>query len=210
MISPDGCEITDFKTGAPREEHRFQIEVYALLWTLDKARNPQGHHVNRLVLAYEATEVDVPVPSSDGLRALERQLVERRAAAQAAVSQNPPEAKPDRSHCGSCEVRQLCDEYWTSDVQRKRYNEDRGMHFGDFEVTITARHGPTSWDVRFELPEDRLGGDQAVVRTVGREELKIGDRLRLLDGAMLVDMENPEQPAVVTMGTTSEAFRVSS
>ena len=42
VISPDECEITDFKTGLPREEHRFQIEVYALLWTLDKKRNPQG------------------------------------------------------------------------------------------------------------------------------------------------------------------------
>ena len=209
VISPEACEITDFKTGKPSEAHRFQLVVYALLWALDEERNPQGRPATRLILAYDSGEVEVPVPNPDGLKALEQELVERRAAARAAVSQNPPEARPDPSHCSSCEVRQLCDEYWTSGVQRKRFDEDRGTHFGDFEVTITARHGPSSWDARFELPEDRLGGDQAVVRTTVGEGLKIGDRLRLLDGAILTVEENPEQPAVVTLGTTSETFRVS-
>ena len=204
-ISPETCGITDFKTGAPSEAHRFQIEVYALLWTLDTERNPQGRSADRLILAYDSGEVDIPVPSHHRLKALEQEIVERRAAARAAVSQNLPEARPDPSHCSSCEVRQLCEEYWNSGVRRRRYDEDRGIHFGDFEVTITARHGPSSWDARFELPEDRR---QAVVRTTAGEELRIGDRLRLLDGAMLVDEENPEQPAVVTLGATSEKFTV--
>ena len=205
-ISPEACEITDFKTGTPSVAHRFQIAVYALLWTLDKERNPRGRSADRLILAYDSGEVEIPVPNSHGLKALEQELVQRRAAARAAVSQSPPKARPAPSHCSSCEVRQLCEEYWTSGVQRKRYDEDRRTYFGDFEVTITARHGPSSWDARFEFPEDRL---QAVVRTTAGDELKIGDRFRLLDGAMLVDEENPYQPAVVTLGATSEIFRVS-
>ena len=209
VISPERCEITDFKTGAVSEAHQFQLEVYAVLWTLDKERNPQGRSANRLILAYNTAEVEVSVPGLDRSRALEQQLNEGRAAARAAVSQNPPEAKPDPSHCSSCQVRQLCKEYWTSDVQKQRYDEDRDMCFGDFEATITARHGPASWDARLEHPDDGLRGDKAVVRTALGAELKIGERYRFLNGAMLVDAENPEHPAVVTLGTASEVFRVS-
>ena len=55
-----------------------------------------------------------------------------------------------------------------------------------------------------------LRHNHAVVRTTLGEELKVGDRYRLLDGAMLVPVEDPEQPAVVTLGTISEVFRVPS
>ena len=41
VISPEACEITDFKTGKPSEAHRFQLVVYALLWALDEERNPR-------------------------------------------------------------------------------------------------------------------------------------------------------------------------
>ena len=204
-ISPEACEITDFKTGAPTEAHRFQIEVYALLWTLDEERNPQGRSPDRLILAYDNGEVEVPVPSLGRRKALEQDLSERGAAVRTSVSQSPPEAKPDLAHCGSCQVRQLCEEYWTSGVRKRRHDEDRGKNFGDFEVTIMARHGPSSWDARFELPGDRR---QVVVRTTAGEKLKIGDRLRFLDGAIFMDEENPEQPAIVTLGATSEKFTV--
>ena len=205
-ISPEACEITDFKTGAPSEMHRFQIEVYALLWALDEERNPQGRLVDRLILAYDNGEVEVPVPSSDRRKALEQELLERGAAARQSVSQSPPEARPDSAYCGSCQVRQLCEEYWASDVvQAKRYDETRKTHFGDCEVTIVARHGPSSWDARIESPED---GRRAVVRTAS-EGLDVGQRLRLLDGAVLVDEEDRGQPWVITLGTVSEIFAVS-
>lgn len=205
-ISPEACEIIDFKTGAPSDVHRFQIEVYSLLWTLDEERNPQGRSADRLILAYDNGQVEVSVPSPDRCKALEQELVERRAGARASVAQRPPEAKPDPVHCRSCQVRHLCDEYWASEVVRtKRYDETRKMHFGDCEVTIAARHGPSSWDARIERP---WRGLHAVVRTTS-EELEVGDRLRLLDGALLLDEEDPGQPWVITLGMMSEVFKVS-
>src|SRR5262249_2273869 len=60
VISPDGCEITDFKTGAPDTWHRFQMEVYGLLWCLDTDLNPETRPVKRLVLAYGDQDLDVP------------------------------------------------------------------------------------------------------------------------------------------------------
>ena len=207
-ISPEACEITDFKTGGPSEVHRFQIEVYALLWALDQERNPRGRPADRLILAYDNGEVEVPVPSSERRKELEQELLERGAAARASVSQSPPEAKPEAAHCQSCQVRHLCDEYWVSQVVRmKRHDETRNTRFGDCEVTITARHGPSSWDARIERPKAQ-GGLQAVVRTAS-QGVEVGQRLRLLDGAMLVDEEDRRQPWVITLGTTSEVFAVS-
>ena len=205
-ISPEACEIIDFKTGAPNDVHRFQIEVYALLWTLDKERNPQSRSADRLILAYDNGEVEVPVPSPERCKALEQELLERRAGARASVTQSPPEAKPDPVHCRSCQVRHLCEEYWASEVvQTKQYDETRKTHFGDCEVTIVARHGPSSWDARIERP---WSGLPAVVRTAS-EGLEVGDRLRLLDGALLLEEEDPGQPWVITLGMMSEVFVVS-
>ena len=205
-ISPEACEIIDFKTGAPNDVHRFQIEVYSLLWTLDEERNPQGRSADRLILAYDNGEVEVPVPSPDRCKVLEQELLERGAGARASVAQIPPEARPDPVHCRSCQVRHLCDEYWASEVIRtKRYDENRKTHFGDCEVTIAARHGPSSWDARIERPGRGL---HAVVRTAS-EGLEVGDRLRLLDGALLLDEEDPRQPWVITLGMMSEVFTVS-
>ena len=202
-ISPETCEIIDFKTGAPSDVHRFQIEVYSLLWTLDVERNPQGRSADRLILAYDNGEVEVPVPSPDRYKALEQELLERRAGARASVAQCPPEAKPDSVNCRSCQVRHLCDEYWASEVVRtKRYDETRKTHFGDCEVTIAGRHGPSSWDARIERP---WRGPKAVVRTA-IEGLEVGDRLRLLDGGLLLDEEGPGQPMVITLGMMSEVF----
>lgn len=205
-ISPETCEIIDFKTGAPSDAHRFQIEVYSLLWTLDEERNPEGRSADRLILAYDNGEVEVPVPSPDRRKALEKELLERRAGARASVDQSPPAAKPDPVHCRSCQVRHLCDEYWASEVvhQTRRYDETRKTHFGDSEVTIAARHGPSSWDARIERPQSGL---PAVIRTAS-EGLEVGDRLRLLDGALHLEEEDPGQPLVITLGTMSEFFKV--
>lgn len=204
-ISPEACEITDFKTGAPTEVHRFQIEVYALLWILDEERNPKGRSPDRLILAYDNEAMEVPVPSLDRRKELEQELLERGDAVRRSVSQSPPKAKPDPAHCGSCQVRQLCEEYWNSSVRKRPHDKDQGKIFGDFEVTIIDRHGPSSWYARFELPEDR---HKVVVRTPPGQKLRIGDRFRLLDGAIFLDEEDSEQPAVVTLGANSEKFTV--
>jgi len=42
VVGDDACEITDFKTGAADEAHKFQVRVYAVLWRLDDQLNPSG------------------------------------------------------------------------------------------------------------------------------------------------------------------------
>lgn len=208
VLSSDACEITDFKTGAPDEEHPFQIRVYALLWSRDAELNPDRRLADRLILAYESGDVEVAAPTEWELDDLEVRLVVRREAAYQAVSRHPPEARPGVESCRYCAVRQLCVEYWTPETQCRMSKEGEDRRFGDVAVTITGRHGPSSWDARVEVSRDLDPGKVAVIRASGDLELRAGDRLRFLDAAVTVDEEDHSQPAVITLGALSEAYAV--
>ena len=208
VLSSDACEITEFKTGAHDEGHEFQIQVYALLWSRDGELNPDGRCADRLLLAYGGGEIEVAAPTKSELDELEVRLRARRGAAHEAVSQHPPEARPDPQNCRYCDVRQLCDEYWTAETQLRMVQVGEDRRFGDVEVTVTGRHGPSSWDARVELSRDVPAGMPAVIRTSGDLELRPGDRIRVLDAAVTMDDEDQGQPVVITLSTLSEAYAV--
>ena len=71
------CEIVDFKTGVADDSHRFQLQVYAVLWSRDQNLNPNGRLATQLTLAYPTGDVDVAVPSPPAFAALERDLFAR-------------------------------------------------------------------------------------------------------------------------------------
>jgi hypothetical protein len=208
VLSPDACEITDFKTGALAEEHQFQIRVYALLWSRDANLNPDRRRADRLILAYGSGDVEVAAPTESELDEFEALLVARREAAHQAVSIHPPEARPAPEHCRYCSVRHLCTDYWRLETQRRMAQEGEDRVFGDAEVTIRGPHGPASWDARVEVSRDVAAGKSAVIRASVDLQLRAGDRLRLLDAAVAVDDEDHDQPAVITLGALSEAYAV--
>lgn len=208
VISPAACEIADFKTGAKDEGHRFQLWVYALLWSLDVDLNPDHRLADRLILGYTGETVQVVVPTEAELAELERHLIARRAAAHQAVSEFPPEAKPGPENCKYCSVRQLCDKYWTTETQSRMAEQPGDQRFADFEVTVLRRHGPSSWDVAVTLSRDPLAGKPAMLRTGGGEVFPSGARLRILDAAVAVDIESEAQPTIITTGTLSETYAV--
>ena len=204
-LSPNTCEITDFKTGEPADEHRFQVRTYALLWSRDGELNPVGRLAGRLLLAYPSGDVDVPAPTADELGELEQQLVARGAAARLAVSTHPPEARPDAQRCRYCGVRQLCDAYWLADTQRALAEQDGQRSFGDIEATIVSRHGPSSWDIVIHRLLGIEGEQRGLLRTNEELELRTGDRLRLLDSA-IAGHRDDSGPVVITLSVLSEVY----
>jgi hypothetical protein len=200
MLGDETCAITDFKTGAADEAHKFQVRAYAVMWHLDDELNPSGRVVDRLVLAYGSQDVDVPPPSGSEFDDLGRELLTRRKAAEAALAPRPPAARPSAETCRYCGVRQLCDAYWASAALA-----DDGR-FGDVELKIIGRHGPTSWDAVIIRARELPGKAAALLRLSQPNEFKMGTRLRVLDGALARDPEDDAAPAVVTLSALSEAY----
>ncbi len=82
---------------------------------------------------------------------------------------------------------------WTADKARGRRSsfdsacalaaQASDHRFRDVELTITAQHGPSSWDALVELSGDAPIVRRAPLRTTGEVEFRRGDRLRVLDAA---------------------------
>ena len=208
VVSDDSCEIIDFKTGAPDEAHHFQVQVYALLWSLDEELNPTTRLADRLVLAYSDRDVVVPAPNAEQLVELERQVVGRRDQAHRAILKCLPEARPGAESCRYCGVRQLCAEYWARDTQRAIAADRDDRRFCDVEVEVTGRHGPSSWDAVIVVSGGVEAGKPALLRTTGSTVFQTGAHLRILDAAVALDPDDGDQPVVFTVGMFSESFVV--
>jgi hypothetical protein len=204
VLADDTCEITDFKTGAADESHKFQVRVYAVLWRLDVELNPAGRPVDRLVLVYDSQDVDIPPPSAQEIDALGKDLLARRRAAEAALAARPPAARPSAETCRYCSVRHLCDAYWAGAAQAV---SDDGR-FGDAELKIVRQRGATSWDAIVVRARDVPAKSPALLRLQQPIEFKPSTRVRVIDGAFARDPEDAAAPVIVTLGAFSEVYRV--
>lgn len=203
VLSDETCEVTDFKTGAAGQWHEFQIRVYAVLWRLDDVLNPSGRAVDRLVLAYEGGDVEVAPPSAQEIDDLSRDLLARRMAAEMALAEAIPEARPAVESCRYCGVRQLCDAYWAGATH---VLEDG--RFGDIELEIIGRHGLTSWDAVVVRARKCPEGMPALLRLQQPHEFRVGSRVRVLDGLLSRDPEEDAAPVIVALSALSEIYFV--
>jgi PD-(D/E)XK nuclease superfamily protein len=204
-LSLEACEISDFKTGEPSEDHEFQLRTYALLWSRDSELNPMHRLASRLLLSYPSGDKEVPVPSEEELTLLEGQLQARGAVARQFISARPPEARPNAQRCRYCGVRQLCEVYWEPDTQRAFTSQAQGQSFVDVEATVVARHGPSSWDILIEVGIDQTAG---MLRTNVDIQFQPGERIRVLDAADVVENSGSNSSRCLTLGLLSEVYTV--
>ncbi|MCC7134183.1 MAG: PD-(D/E)XK nuclease family protein [Gemmatimonadales bacterium] len=212
VLTGKGCEIIDFKTGAEAESHEFQVQVYALLWSLDGDLNPDGRPPSKLTLAYPGKDRQVEVPSAARLQELRHQLLERGDAARTAVRSLPPEVHPAAATCRYCSVRHLCSEYWTSEVQElltTPHEPQEETSPRDLEVELQGQHGTASWDGIIEAGFQSGPGRRVLLRGAHEQfGAGAGRRFRLLDAFVLPVRDNDTGPVVATMTGLSEAFEV--
>jgi len=115
-------------------------------------------------------------------------------------------------------VRHLCEDYWSWDARKDLdgcQGESPEGSFGDVELTISGRHGPSSWDAFTYTGLDGTAETPVLLRI--REspfDLRPKQRIRVLDAykpagnSMGARDEGGDEVAVVTIGAGSELFLV--
>lgn len=195
VVDDEGCEITDYKTGAPDDHHGDQLHLYSLIWSRDTEHNPRSLPARRLTLSYPAHDVDITPLDEESLDSLAHATTEAIKVAESALEQRPPPARPQPEVCEFCGVRQLCDDYW---MGRSDEIGDEGEWF-DFEGTVVERNGSRSWVLGASAEPVLL------LRTPSETvPFAVGDRLRLLGLRREEDDEVALPVAVLT--NASEVF----
>lgn len=206
-LDDQGCEIVDFKTGERRDEHPLQVLIYALLWWLDGELNPRGGQATKLTVAYPDGNVDVPAPTKQQLETLMGDIRHRTAIAVENARMQPPPARPTPEGCRFCSVKQLCQEYWKLDVQRRIQPSAGAIGFADVQAVITSRHGATSWDATIEVAGDIASGTAILIRTTSSDyNLRVGSRIRIIDVWFGANSEGADVVKVATVGIQSEVY----
>lgn len=197
-----GCTITDYKTGEPSDRHTEQLRLYGLMWSRDRAINPEQVPVERLIVSYASHDESIDPPTDAEFEELAERIIARIAATEERLALRPPPADPDAEVCRFCDVRHLCDDYWeticsTLDVERVESNG-----FVDCEGEVARRNGPTSWLLNLEGEPG-----SALLRTADAHPgFAVGDHLRLL-GVMSGTIQTEAGSRVVlTMTPFSESF----
>ena len=218
-LSDASCELVDYKTGALKPEHEEQVRLYSLLWARDAQLNPTGRIADSLTLAYSTTDVAVEPPTSSQLAALEQEFISRTKIALGLAQQTPPSAVPNINNCGYCPVRQLCDDYWTPQVQQTLAQEimreslAASEYLIDLQVDNLEQQAPLSWSAVVLLCRVLPARSQVLIRLSESTPLlqnifSKGTRIRILD-ALLIDQ--PEADVTITsvhLTKMSEAFIV--
>jgi hypothetical protein len=194
-VGDEGASIVDYKTGAPDPGHLEQVNLYALLWSLDRVVNPDEVPAVELTVAYPSHDVRIGADDLDDLSELEWSLRTRIAAADELAAGVPPVARPAPEVCGYCPVKALCATYWATALPDPARLED-GTWF-DFEGVVGPANG-----VRSRWLLGPTGAKQLLLRTSpSAPVLAEGDAVRLVGIRREVDPETMATVAVMVSAT---------
>lgn len=198
-VTPAGAHITDYKTGAESPGHAEQLQLYALLWDLDRGANPGRLPVTGLTAAYPGRNVAIPVPDESALRDHEKQLTAAMQEADAELAAAAPRAVPSAENCAHCDVRHLCDAYWSSVAPDPAELPDQAWF--DCQGVVGTANGPRSWWLHLDGTGQR---DLIVQASPTGPELHPGRRVRILGLRMDADSESGSVAA--SAGAATEVF----
>ena len=181
-ISPDLCEIRDFKTGGEEEHHADQLRTYAALWYNDQRVNPAPLRANRLIVTYRDRDAEIPAPSAEEINEIAADLKGRKYAATLALSANPPEARPSADNCRWCSVKQLCDDYWVESVHQRIFDETKENNQPiDAQLKLDYRSHSLEWLATVDCAGELTDGARVIVMLqTPDEDLRTGQTIRIV------------------------------
>jgi hypothetical protein len=193
--------ITDYKTGAESPAHADQLRLYALLWDLDRDANPGRRPVASLTAAYPARDVAIPVPGESELRDMERQTEASIEEADAELAIAVPRPVPSAENCANCNVRHLCDVYWSVVAPEPSALPEEAKF--DVQGMVSAPNGQHSW---WFHPEgcDRKA---VLIQVPPGAGLPSGHRVRIL--GLRIHADPDFKTTVASMSSATEVFHLS-
>ena len=207
------CEIRDFKTGEAKDEHEFQLNLYALLWAREQDLNPDARLASKLVLSYSDVDLEVPPMDEEELEGFESLLCERTSSALAELAVKPPRASPGPEVCQFCHVRQLCDDYWRSLDRTSSSALSPEDGFKDIQTEIVRDNCDGTWHGIVEIGLGLDAGASILIRSSKYPAcLREGQHVRLLNVHVTFPEDDPlsdkasASRVVATLGATSEVF----
>ncbi len=179
QLSACAVEIVDFKSGAPKPDHKTQLERYAMLWWRNTGVVP-AHGVAQ----YLDTRISWPLAEADLVRT-EAALAREIESAAGFLGAHPAAPKVGQS-CRFCPVRARCTEGWA--------HVDTGTVSDgnlDLEVKVVSEPGSAGF-----LAKSRTGRDVAVVHNAAIRSLlpavRPGDVIRVVGGRGMQDSKELE------------------
>ncbi len=198
--------IEDIKTGKAKDADHEQLRTYAWLWWRDNKRNPNGRLPTQLIIQYLDSCVEVSALNEPELVKFELDLLDRTARAVATIAEGACEARPDVDICRYCEVRQLCDVYWSDVVSS--VSEGDGRH-GDVEAELVGVLSRKTWQIKVGAGSSFAPGAKALLRGPLPENLaQQGSTIRVLNALFIepTDDQPAEEMPVVQLLAQSELF----
>lgn len=150
-----------------------------------------------LRLRYSSETVEVSAPDETQLQALQHQVEERGEEVRALIDESPPPARPEQERCSRCDVRHLCDAYWTEETQ-SRLASDSAPDFADVELRLTYNTEPGTGIWHAQILSDghlRRGEDAIFEVRKGTERFQNLDEIRIL-GAQVLDESGRDRVAL--------------
>ncbi len=196
-LTPEECEIRDFKTGAHKEEHAEQLRIYNLLWMCDTQKNPSARPASKLTISYINADVDIPPLLISEVAIYKDKLVKLSNEAKQKVAECTPEALLKEDHCKHCFVRHLCAAYWEKGLPKMFAKEKSVNSLIDIAVRIVGIHGSRSYDAVTIASSNLPQNTPLILRISENCNFTIGNCLKLLNMIITRDETNEDDEQVV-------------
>ena len=204
-VSDDSCTITDLKTASPTSDHHEQMRVYAMLWNGDAELNPRKQPVSALELVYGSGLVQVAIPKARELEELRTEFTTRTDAIRNDLSLAAVPARASRENCRYCQVKLLCDRFW-SDVKAFGNNDST---LSNVVIVIEESRSESTWFANILCSDSLLDSGRAVLKQFDGgnafwSKMKPGMTIRLTD--VFVSLREPEDLPLISLTMLSEAL----
>jgi hypothetical protein len=201
-LSGVGCSISDLKTGSPSDHHQEQMIVYSVLWDGDQELNANQVPISNLQLCYSGGSISVNVPAKADMNKIRANLHERTARIKEEIECDNVPARPSIDNCRYCQVKLLCDDYWTSSAR------DESDEFRDVELVLQSVRGDSIWAAKLISISGRASEEVIFKRSQTDlpfwKDLREQMRIRLTD--VVVTPRAATELPLVSLTTFSEAL----